>query len=184
MIAEEFLQFMRGDTDVIAALETVRRVCPARSFIAAGFVRNRVWDSLYPKGGVFPAGDVDVVYFDRCNPVRERDDAFEQALIDAMPGQQWQVRNQAYMHDYGGHAPFQNLEHGLTHWPETATAVGVRLTDAGELEVLAPFGLSDLLEHVLRITPVMRAHDPAVFERRLQAKGWKVRWPNLKIIGG
>jgi hypothetical protein len=35
-------------------------------------------------------------------------------------------------------------------WPETATAVAIRLDQAGQIEVCAPLGLSDLLAGVWR----------------------------------
>src|SRR3982750_1792949 len=66
--------------------------------IAAGFVRNRVWDHLH---GVVPARlpvDIDVIYFDAADVSREREAEFERRLDVLLPGLPWQVRNQARMH--------------------------------------------------------------------------------------
>src|SRR3954463_7310015 len=65
--------------------------------IAAGFVRNRVWDHLH---GIVPARlpvDIDVLYFDASDTRTEREAEFEARLSALMP-LPWEVRNQARMH--------------------------------------------------------------------------------------
>lgn len=170
------------DPFVTDVLNAVRNVGPEGGYVAAGFVRNRVWDSLYEGQCQYSDADIDVVYFDEGDATRERDAAYDAALEAALPCGPWQVSNQARMHHFGGHPPFESLEHGLSHWAETATTVGVRLSADGTLEGVAPFGYDDLFGHILRITPKMKRHDPDGFNRRLQAKGWLERWPNLIVI--
>lgn len=173
---------LRADRRAMEQLTLVRDHGPQNAFVAAGFVRNRVWDALYCSAPELNEADVDVVYFCSKNPDKKRDFAYEDALGAVEPSTDWQVRNQAHMHAFGGHPPFKSLEHGLMHWAETATSVGVRLDDAGQMHFVAPFGTNDLRDHILRVTPVMRQHDLAGFERRLSMKGWQERWPDLTVI--
>lgn len=176
---------IQHDMHAMACLRTARDFGPAGAYLAAGFIRNRYWDSLY-EAQVKSAGvrnsDIDVVHFDAENVSPERDTAFEYALKKIMPDEDWQVRNQARMHDFAGHSPFHDLVHALMHWSETATAVAVRLNRNDTLEYLAPFGLDDLYEHRLRITPIVSKHDPAAFQRRVETKKWRERWPNVTVL--
>lgn len=172
----------RADAGALAALRAVRDVGPVGAYIAAGFVRNRYWDSLYAAALGAQKADLDVVYFDAAYNLKTRDMAFEASLHIALPGLDWQVRNQARMHDFHGFEPFTSLEDGLRHWAETATGVGVRLGVEGEFEWVTAFGFDDLFGHILRITPAMRQVDPKGFDARLAAKGWLRRWPKLTVI--
>lgn len=181
-MSDRLAAFLRADKVAMRVLEAVRVAGPANSFVAAGFIRNRVWDSLYSEQMSYPDIDIDVVYFDQSDPGKTAEKNFEVALDATLPTGIWQVRNQARMHTYGGHRPFNSLDHALTHWAETATAVGVRLSRDGTIEFIAPFGFEDLWDHILRISPIMKAHDPEGFESRLQRKKWQQRWPRLQVI--
>lgn len=157
------------------ALQALALAGPRGAWIGAGFVRNAVWDSL---SGITPdvtaLADLDVVHLD---PAAE-DPVFEAALRTARPGLRWSVSNQARMARKHGHAAYPDLATALAHWPETATAVAARLVQ-GRIEILAPCGLDDLLGFVLRSPP---RGDPAVLRARLTAKGWRQRWPRLRIL--
>lgn len=180
---DRLLELIAKDQSAISALKAVRAVGPPGAYIAAGFVRNRYWDSLYSHQIGWPDADIDVVYFDKSDVSKVRERGFEQALEAYSPTGNWQVRNQARMHTFGKHAPFSDLENALSHWSETATAVGIRLAENDGYDVVAPFGLDDLYGHILRITPSMKRYDPKGFDARLQKKGWRDCWPDLTVIG-
>ena len=163
-------------------LRLVRDLGPEMAYIAAGFVRNRVWDALYDQPALQTPSDVDVVYFDRDRASKESDLNAEALLTTHDASAEWQVRNQAYMHHHGGHAPFASLDDALMHWAETATSIGARLDDDEKLHFVAPFGFEDLLTHVLRITPIMKRTNPDGFYERLEKKRWQERWPDLRVI--
>lgn len=176
---------LRGTPWLWQALATVRDVGPARAFVAAGAVRDTVWDALTGRPAQSPHGDIDVVYWAEA----EREGAVlahEARLRAALPQLDWEMTNQATVHVWheraqGLHvAPHRTLAEGLATWPETATAVGVRLTAADELEVVAPFGLDDLLALRLRYNPALVG--PEVFRRRVETKRWLERWPELQLI--
>ncbi|MBV1900237.1 MAG: nucleotidyltransferase family protein [Kordiimonadaceae bacterium] len=175
-------ELIRADAHAVQQLALVTRLCPANSFIAAGFVRNRVWDALYESKPEAPVADVDVVFYCTEDDRPERDYALEAALKQHDPSTNWQVRNQARMHKARGRDPFTSLEDALMHWPETATSIGVRLDGAGKMHSIAPFGFDDLAHHILRVTPAAKASGAHIFEKRLKAKGWVARWPRVQVI--
>jgi hypothetical protein len=51
--------------------------------------------------------------------------------------------------------------------------------DDGELLVVAPYGLGDLLGGVCRHNPARAPGD--VYRRRVEEKGWRERWPRLRF---
>src|SRR5262249_60001440 len=73
--------------------------------IAAGFVRNRVWDHLHGIAPPRPPVDIDVLYFDAADISKEREAQYEGELKRLLPEVPWQVRNQARMHVWKGVPP-------------------------------------------------------------------------------
>jgi uncharacterized protein len=150
-------------------------------WIAAGFVRNAVWDSLHGRPVKPPLGDVDVIWFDpvRTDPAIDRN--LEESLRAAEPAIDWSVKNQARMHTRNGDAPYRSAINAMRYWPETATAVAARRSDTGICEVAGPLGFDDLLNLVLRPTKRFAVEKRAVFDERLRSKAWTVSWPLLAI---
>jgi hypothetical protein len=159
-----------------ACLRAVRDYGPPDAWLSAGFVRNPVFDALFGAARIAVVSDLDVIYLDAQALDRERDRAFERAL-NARVRAEWSVKNQARMAVRNGVAPYRNVGDALAHFPETATAVAVRLQH-GKLAVLAPHGLADLRSGVLRGTP---GFDPAVFSERCVSKRWRERWPQIVL---
>lgn len=165
------------------ALQAVAKLGLPDSWIGAGFVRAPLWDHLHGFTTARPLADIDVVYFD---PERAddpaADDALEGRLRQRMAGLPWSVRNQARMHRRNGDRPYRSTADALRHWLETPTAVALRLDKSGRPELLAPFGLDDLLGLVLRPTPHAQRHRLAAFHARLAAKDWLTTWPKVKVL--
>ena len=113
--------------------------------IAAGFVRNRVWDHLHGIAPPRPPADIDVLYHDPSDLSKESENGHERRLDALLPGLPWQVRNQARMHVWKGLPPHASTADAMIHWLETVTAVGVRLEADDRLTVIAPLGTDDLL---------------------------------------
>jgi len=143
---------------LMRVLATVRDSGLPDAWVGAGTIRDLVWGHLFGSG--FSPGDVrdvDVVFFDPADLSRGRDERATGLLRDTWPEVPWQARNQAAVHTwydrkFGGDpvSPLESIADAVATWPETATAVAVRLTAAGELEVCAPLGLADLLAGVWR----------------------------------
>ncbi len=145
--------YLRADTRRWRALDVVKALDLPDSWIAAGFIRNAVWDHLHQIASSAPKGDVDVIWFDRDRADLGEDRRLEAALQAAEPPIAWSVKNQARMHTRNGDLRYTSATDAIRHWPETATAVAVRRCGAGGWEITAPFGLDDLLHLILRPTP-------------------------------
>lgn len=151
------------------------------SWIGAGFIRNAVWDALHGLPfGASPLSDVDVIFFDPADARPERDAAIEATLRTLAPGPNWQVKNQARMHERNGDAPYCDANEAIAHWPETATAIAARVVQ-GNVEIIAPLGVEDLLALIVRPTPTF-ARKPDAYRKRLAGKDWLTRWPRLIAV--
>ncbi|MGR5066630.1 nucleotidyltransferase family protein [Photobacterium sp. DNB22_13_2] len=160
------------------ALKCVQLLNLPQCYLAAGFVRNLVWDHLHGYSEPTSLNDLDVVYFapDEDNPCQYLE--YEHRLTQMLPECQWQVRNQALMHHRNGDARYLSTLDAMSYWPEKETAVGVRLNCHGEYECIAAFGFESLLG--LELTPnPKRPH--SFFTERVNGKGWLSYWPKLQV---
>ena len=175
-LAPRLFTLLRADPFRLRCLATLATVAP-EAWIGAGFVRSVVFDSLC--GVTSTLGDIDVIYF--ADGDRAREAAILQGLQADLPDAPWSVHDQARMHLHNGDAPYSGVADALRHWPEVATAVAVRA--APGIEVLAPFGLGDLFDRVMRPTPhmVARPDGRAIFDGRVRAKRWRERWPGVVL---
>jgi hypothetical protein len=180
--AADIADFIMHNPRMTHCLAVLATHGPAGAWIGAGFVRNAIWDHLSGQNTeALPPADLDVVFHEPFNLAAEQDAAFEAALRTTEPYLQWSVRNQARMHERNGHRPYRDIADALAHWPETATAIAARLGPNG-VEILAPFGVDDVLAMILRPTPAYRTK-PEVLRARLETKGWHKRWAGLRMIG-
>jgi hypothetical protein len=157
---------------LMRVLATVHEVDLPDAWVGAGAIRDLVWGQLYGAG--FEPGDVrdvDVAFFEPGDVRAAVDEQATRRLDRAWPQVRWEARNQAAVHTwyarkFGGDpvGPLPTIADAVATWPETATAVAVRLNRSGGIEVCAPLGLSDLLDGVWRRNPrrvsieVSRAH--------------------------
>lgn len=165
---------------LIEVLRAARDVMSAPWCVAAGAVRSLVWNSLHGFP-LLPPRELDLVYFDASSP--EPLDAELSARVAKLASDfEWDVVNQAHAHRLSGPSdapPFCSLEDAISCWPETATAVGVYLDSLDRLRVVAPLGLDDLFNLVLRPSPFLR--NPDAFGQRLLQKDFLRRWPLLRV---
>ncbi|MGF9757175.1 nucleotidyltransferase family protein [Microvirga sp. 0TCS3.31] len=151
------------------------------AWIGAGFIRNSVWDVLHGHAiDVTRLADVDVLFFDPDDTSREPEAEIERRLRTLAPDIPWSVKNQARMHRRNGDAPYGSTVDAVAHWAETATAIAARTVE-GRVEVMAPYGVSDLLNLIVRPTPVF-GHKMNVYCERVMAKDWPARWPKLTVL--
>jgi uncharacterized protein len=173
---------------LMGVLATVRDEPIADAWVGAGVLRDLVWGERYGHG-FHPddVHDVDVAYFDPRDLSRANDDRVTAGLGRRLPGVPWQARNQAAVHTwyarrFGGEppAPLNSIADAVGTWPETATAVAVRIADDGDLEVCAPFGLTDLLQGVWRRNPRRVSLQESL--ARLARHRPHDRWPGVTVI--
>ena len=149
--------------------------------IAAGFVRNRVWDHLHGIAPPRPPADIDVLYYDANDLSKEAEARHEALLGKLMPGLPWQVRNQARMHVWKGLPQHKSTADSMIYWLETVTAVGVRLEPDDSLAVIAPLRVDDLVNLRCRPTAFGRTHRDE-YENRIASKRWRELWPKVLFL--
>ena len=180
--AQELLDLIAGDSWRMDCLKAVADLGLPDGWIGAGFLRAPLWDKLDGYATPTPLADIDVIYFDAGDLDPATELGLEDRLRSVMPSEPWSLRNQARMHLRNGDAPYRSTADALRHWLETPTAVAVRLGKDGKLELLAPLGLDDLFAMTVRPTPHARAHRLEAYRKRLASKGWKKRWPKLRVL--
>ncbi|MCQ4312210.1 nucleotidyltransferase family protein [Pseudomonas stutzeri] len=149
-------------------------------WVAAGFVRSAIWDQLHQRSHSNLPADIDVIWFDRERASAQTDAAFEAVLRCMDSTLDWSVKNQARMHLRNADLPYDSATDAMSYWPETATAIAVRLTEHG-IEVAAPFGLDDLFNLIVRPTTGFERAKRDEYLNRLRLKNWLATWPDLKI---
>jgi uncharacterized protein len=181
-----FEEIVRTTPWLMEALVAARGVDAPEWLIGAGALRNAVWDRLHGFAEPTPLADVDVGFFDPHDLSDARDDGVEAALRSRLPGVPWQAKNQAAVHlwyprRFGFEVePFASAAEAVATFPETATAVAVRLEADDSLTVTAPYGLDDLLGLVHRHNP--RRATVELYEQRLASKRIAERWPRVTVV--
>ena len=184
---EERLRLMaRSSKWFMPALRAARELGLASWCLGAGAVRNLVWDALHGYPTPTRLADLDLAYFDASDLDPQRELELQHRLCIAMPEMPWEVTNQASVHHWFerhfGHAvePLQSLYHAVGTWPEYATAVGLRLRPDDTIEIIAPHGLDDLFNCVIRRNPVRVSLD--TYRMRIEQKKYALRWPRVTVI--
>ena len=176
----DIAKLLEAHAELHALLLHVESLDLSDGWIGAGFIRNAVWDALHGRPiEASSLNDVDVIYLDPTDTRDERDTALESRLKSLAPDVNWQVRNQARMHLRNADAPYRTISDAIAHWPETATAIAAR-TIHGKVEVIAPYGIADLIALIVRPTPAF-AHKMEIYRARLKSKDWAARWPSLSF---
>ncbi|MCC2974002.1 nucleotidyltransferase family protein [Massilia sp. IC2-476] len=181
----EFLNQLQSliasDPERMRVLRLVRELDLPDCWVAAGFVRNCVWDFMHQREPTLYSQDIDVIWYDPLQATAARDAIVEATLRGRDNTLRWSVKNQARMHERNADRPYRSADDAMKHWPETATAVGIRLNAEGQLEVSAPFGLDDLFALVVRPTERFMAEKRSIYANRIHTKRWQLVWPNLSI---
>lgn len=152
-------------------------------WVCAGFVRSKVWDSLHNYTKRTPLGDIDVIYYDEIDLDEEQEKKYEHHLSRLMPGLPWSVKNQARMHKINGLPPYRSSVDAISQFPETATALGVKLDEQGKLELTEPHGLNDLIGMKICPTSAFEKDERlmGVYRHRLESKNWQQKWPKVEV---
>lgn len=179
-------RLIRSSSWFMRVLEAARASRAPDCWVGAGALRDLVWDGLHDGFSPKRVKDVDAAFFDPHDLRPERDQAVEDQLTRLLPGVCWDAKNQAAVHLWYERRfglavePVSSTADGVATWPETATAVAVRLRDNGALAIIAPCGLADLLTGVWRRNPKRVTVEE--YRRRIRAKRVAERWPRVQVI--
>jgi uncharacterized protein len=185
---QQLHQIIRSNTWFMAVLRTVYDCALPDWFVGGGIIRNITWDFLHGYNRPTPVADVDVAFYDSTDLRRERDQAVQQQLCNHSSDVPWEATNQAAVHlwyeQVFGYAvaPLRSSEEAIRTWPETVTSIGVRLLANEALVIVAPFGLDDLFQIVLRRNPCRVSLEQ--FRQRVQEKNIQQKWPRVRVIDG
>lgn len=156
------------------------------TWLVAGAIVQTVWSHIFGFPPTYGIQDVDIVYFDP-DDLSEASEAEHSARIRAtfsgLPV--WiDVKNQARVHSWYeakfGYPidPYTSTAEAITTFPTTAAAVGLR-PGLPNLELCAPYGLSDLLSATVR--PNKKQITREIYEKKIDR--WIKLWPELAIVG-
>ncbi|MFQ3280916.1 nucleotidyltransferase family protein [Reinekea sp.] len=173
---QEIISTIQSDASRMRALDAVKSLDLPDWLIAAGFVRNAVWDSVF--GVKTQLNDIDVIYFCTLDNSEQRDVLLERKLFSLAPNLPWSVKNQARMHLKNRDEPYTSTLDAMSYWPEKQTSVGVKVNRYNEIELKSSFELSLLFNRSIDHNPFRSVE---VFKRRIIGKGWLSKWPGLQV---
>lgn len=173
---QRLIRLLKNDPQRIQILKAVATLSLPDCWVAAGFVRNLVWDHLHNKKT--DLNDVDVIYYCQSDTQSQLADNATRQLQELLPKVNWEVKNQALMHKKRQHNQYLSSEDAMTFWPEQETAIAVKMDANGCFSTIAPFGLTSLFEQRITFNP---KGDKYVFLRRIEQKCWLTTWPNLLV---
>ena len=180
---QEILERLGQDQDIRAILEIIRSLQLEDSWLAAGSVRNFIWNILSGKPGFDAETDVDVIFFDPTVSY-EKTLQLEMELRKAFPAYSWELKNQVYMHIHSPNTqPYTSSKDAMSKYPECCTAIGLQLLEDDKLELFAPYGLADIRAFQVRPTPhfLADAERKKLYMERLRKKNWQAKWPQLSF---
>ncbi|WP_217492190.1 nucleotidyltransferase family protein [Veronia pacifica] len=160
------------------ALKTAATLNLPQWCIAAGFVRNLIWDKLHGHDSATPLSDIDMIYFNKEDTSEETDKKYEDKLKAISP-LSWSVKNQARMHNKIHVSPYESTLDAMSFWPEIETAIGAYLNPQGDIGIITPFNLEQQVSTTVTVNS--RHPSPNTALLRAKEKGWLTLWPELKI---
>lgn len=180
---EKIIELISEDIWMMSILKAAKSLNLPDWWICAGFVRSKIWDTLHKFKERTLIPDIDVIYFDPTNLDEKVEKKYEEMLNIIKPNIPWSVKNEARMHMKSNMPPYTSSVDAISKFPETATALGVKLDENENVIITAPCGISDVIHLKVKPTPyfIHSKERAVIYEDRLAHKKWKATWPNLKM---
>ncbi|MGQ7462260.1 nucleotidyltransferase family protein [Streptococcus suis] len=172
-------RYLLKDPDINRILEIVKDLDLADLWICTGTIRNFNWNHYR----FYKNTDIDIIFYDEKISYQETKE-IETNLFQRYSDHQWEVKNQVFMHIHSPDTlPYQSSRDAMEKFPERCTAIGVRQTENGNIELFAPYGLTDIYNYLVRPTPHFMANSKRMYlyEKRIKKKNWKKQWPKITI---
>jgi uncharacterized protein len=181
---QDILQAIQSDKNMMNILHAAQTLELPDWWICAGFVRSKIWDVLHGFEQPTPIDDVDVVYFDSSNLDESIEKEYERRLQQLLPAVPWSVKNEARMHLINKLEPYTSTVDAISKFPETVTALGIKLNADGNLLLTSPHGLEDVLNLTVRPTPFFKVSEERlkIYTERLKKKRWKDKWYQVTYL--
>jgi len=168
---------IKADVERMEVLSIVKTLYLPDCYVAAGFIRNLVWDHIFSTST--PLNDIDIVFFDPLDKSNTRAKEITAQLNKQFPDFDWQAKNQAFMHHRNHDHPYKNTLDAMTFWPEKETAIGVSLDNNAALKFIDAFPLNNIFDGKITYNP---KRNECVFRQRIAQKQWLKIWPSLQIV--
>lgn len=180
---EDILKLIQEDVWMMDILRAAQTLHLPDWWVCAGFVRSKIWDTLHHVKDRTPLADVDVIYFDPERIDEQEEKRLEGKLRSLLPDVPWSVKNEARMHTVNGIPPYTSSVDAIAKFPETATALGVKLDDDQQLILAAPCGVSDVINMLIKPTAYFEENEERriIYENRIVAKDWQSIWANITV---
>ncbi|WP_417900426.1 nucleotidyltransferase family protein [Bacillus haimaensis] len=180
---KDIIRIIEQDPWMMDILKTVRTLDLPDWWVCAGFVRSKIWDTLHNFKGKTELPDIDVIYFDPEMRDEDTEKELEAKLATIHPGIPWSVKNQVRMHQVNNLAPYSSSVDAISKFPETATALGVKLDKDDSVMLAAPCGVEDVLGLKLRPTEFFSKTEERkkIFKDRIQKKNWQFIWTKIEV---
>ncbi|MCA1063844.1 nucleotidyltransferase family protein [Rossellomorea sp. AcN35-11] len=180
---EDIVSLIQQDDRMMEIMEAAGKLDLPDWWICAGFVRSKIWDTLHGFEERTLIPDVDVIYFDNTQVDEKTEKRLEAELKAILPDVPWSVKNQARMHRINDIPPYHSCEDAISKFPETATALGVKVDKTNNLILTAPWGVEDVVQLQLKPTPFFQetTERAAIYETRIMKKKWKSIWHKIDV---
>jgi hypothetical protein len=180
---EDIIQLMSEDEWMMNLLRSAQSLHLPDWWICAGFVRSKLWDALHGFGKRTPLPDIDVIYFDPTHIDEVEEKSLEGVLNRIHPHIPWSVKNEARMHIVNNIPPYSSSIDAISKFPETATALGLKLDEHNQIVLTAPCGIHDVIHLELRPTAYFSETKEGadIYNARLVKKNWQAIWPKIRI---
>ncbi|MBB6450416.1 hypothetical protein HNR44_002399 [Geomicrobium halophilum] len=178
---KDIISIIESDDWMMSILELARTLQLPDWWICAGFVRTKIWDHLHGFEQRTPLADIDLIYFDSLFIDEGYEKELEKRLLEIKPEEPWSVKNQARMHVINDTPSYHSSADAISKFPETATAIGLKLDRDHALILKAPYGVGDVMQGIVAPTPHFQKSEKMmrIFEKRKKEKQWKKKWPML-----
>ncbi|MGY2064067.1 nucleotidyltransferase family protein [Blastococcus sp. SYSU DS0619] len=182
---ERFLGLVTADPTVRAVLERAPALGLSDWWLTAGVLFQTVWNGLTGRPPGTGIRDADFFYFDPDTSwaaedavIRAGADLFADLPVPV------EIRNEARVHLWYEQkfgvpaAPLRDCPDAIDHFAAVCCCYGIRVDDAGAVEVYAPHGYDDLFALVVRPNP--RLAPRHVYEAKVAR--WVGEWPELTAL--
>lgn len=184
--ATALVAILRSLPDLMAILTAMRDLKLADAWLVSGGIYQTTWNIL--TGRPFDHGikDYDIIYFDGSDLSYDAEDRIIKAVDAALPhlADKLETRNQARVHLWyekrfgSAYRPLTCSIEALTNYASKTHAVAARLTGGGEIELRAPFGLSNLF--AMRMVPNLALDNRKTHEEK--SRRMAALWPELSVV--
>lgn len=179
---QDIIKLIQDDKEMMRILKIAKKLDLPDWWICAGFVRSKIWDTLHGfKKTTLP--DVDVIFFDKTNIDELEEKRLEAKLHEMFPEVPWSVKNEARMHMVNHFRPYTSSEDAISKFPETATALGVKLNHEEQIILTAPCGIKDVVDLKVKPTPYFAESSDrtVIYKERIKKKNWQSIWHKIEV---